>query len=169
MLAADLTNAVPPYAVWFGTSGVLAALTGMLAGRDGAVRQASQTQYELGLARLNEHLSTIAVVARMITYGRARMYNTIRDHTDFQKLHGLVVQVCRATMWADATNQLTRATACAVVVHLAAGVTIVSLGLSGVVPCDASDKSNLLPWLAVTGVVVTMLLAKAVIYVVRGD
>ncbi|MDP2949849.1 MAG: hypothetical protein Q8P22_09970, partial [Chloroflexota bacterium] len=74
-----MTNAVPPYAVWFGTSGVLAALTGMLAGRDGAVRQASQTQYQFRLAGLNEHLSAIAHVARMITYGQARMYITIRD------------------------------------------------------------------------------------------
>jgi hypothetical protein len=169
MLAADLTNAVAPSAVWFGTSGVLVALTGMLAARDGAVRQASQRQYELGLARLNEHLSPIAHVAHMITYGQAKMYNPIRDHTDFLKLHGLVVQVRRARMWADVTNLLTGATVCGVVVHLAAGVTIVFLGLNDIVPSDASDKSNLLPWLAATAIVLTMLLVKAVIYLIRRE
>ncbi len=169
MAATELASGVPAYAIWFGSSGVLATLTGVVAGRDGAVRQAVQEKYELRLAELNKHLSSVAHLARQIMVGQAVIYVTIRDHKDFEELRRLVVKVRSATFWAELTRLLTRSTVLAVALHVAAGLTMVSLVLNGVIGSDASDTYNAAVWSSMTGIAVAMLIGKAVIYLLKGD
>jgi hypothetical protein len=169
MAIQDVGNQVPAYAVWFASSGVLATLTGILAGRDGAVKEASEGEYELRLARLNNHLSTVARVAHTIVVGEAITYTVIRDRGDFEKLRRLVADVRRARLLTGVTKFLTGAALLAVALHFAAGVAVTSLSLRDVVVSDASDMANVALWTAITSVVVAMLVGKAIIYLVRSD
>ena len=168
MALGDVANGVPAYSIWFGSSGVLATLAGILAGRDGAVRQAWQEKYELGLARLNEHLSKVARLAHTITVGQSVVYNTIRDENDFHELRELVMHVRSTTFWPAVTRLITRSTVFVVALHVAAGLTMVALVVNDVVGSDASDTYNAAVWSSMTAVAVALLIGKAVIYLVKG-
>lgn len=152
------------YALWFGSFGPLAAVTGLLIGRDGLMHEASDRKHELGLARLNEYLSRVARVAQTIVVGQAVIYTTVRDRGDFEELERRVTEVRRSTLAFDATRFLTRASVVGVVLHLVAGVTVTSLSVGGVAAKQASDVAILVPWLALTVVVVAMAAAKSVLF-----
>ena len=169
MLAADLPPEVPAYAIWFGTSGALAAISGLLAGRDEGVRKTCQREYEKRLAKLNEFLSPFARVAQTIEFNQAIVYATIRDENCFEELRTHVTQVRSAMVWSDVMARLTRGSVLAVVLHFAGGVTVTSLSLGGVLGRDATDVAILAPWIVSTLFVVALLLAKGIILQARGN
>ena len=169
MVVAHLPPGVPIYAIWFGTSGALATLSGLLAGRDGAFRKASEKEFEKTLAKLNDFLSRYARVAQTIWFNDAVVYVTIRDKEDYEELRAHVNRVRPAMVWADAMVRLTRGCVLAVVLHFAAGVTVTALSLGGVLGQDASDPAILAPWVVCTSFVASILLTKAIILQARGD
>ena len=169
MLAPDLPPVVPIYAMWFGSSGALATLLGLVGGRDDVVRKTCQGEHNTRLAKLNEFLSPFARVAQTIEFRQAVLYATIRDEKGFEELRTHVTQVHSAMFWSAATGSLTRGGVLAVVLHFAAGVTVTSLSLGGVLERDAADAAILGPWIVSTVFVVAILLAKATILQARGD
>ena len=169
MVAANLPPEVPIYAVWFGTSGALATVSGLLAGRDEMVRKTCQGEYENKLDELNQFLSPFARVAQTIEFNQAIVYATIRDKKCFEELRTRVTQVRSAMVWPDVMARLTRGSVLAVVLHIAAGVTVTSLSLGGVLARDATDVAILAPWTVSTLFVVAILLAKGIVLLARGD
>jgi hypothetical protein len=160
----EVAAGVPVYALWFGTLGPLAAVTGLLIGRDGSMKEASDRKYELGLARLNEHLTRVARLAHTIVVGEAVIYTTVRDRRDFEELARRVAEVRRSSLAFDAARLLTRAGVVGIVLHLVAGVAVTSLSLSGTVANQASDVAVFVPWLAFTIGVLAVAVGKGVLF-----
>ena len=169
MATEELATGAPAYVIWFSSSVLLATVIGVLGGRDGVVKQTWAEKYELRLARLNHHLSVVARVAHQITVGEFVVYTSIRNDNDFEELRELVMEVRGARFWPRLATLLTRGTAFAVALHAVAGLTMVFLVINGVVASDASDIYNVVIWSAMTAVAVTMMIAKAGIYVLKGD
>lgn len=159
---------IPPYAVWFPTSGVLAAVAGFLIARDDNVMSAGRRNFEAALALLNEHLWGLAKLAAAVRLPSGVGYEPVRDQSTYEKLYELIAAAQRARLWPTLTRRLTKLLVSLVTLHVIGGIVATGLFLRNASGFDSTDSSVFISWAALSGITAFTIVCKALIFVTKG-